>query len=84
MKHPAVKAYEKVWQRIVDNKDDAGLMPQGTGDVVGRARHEAEMKRMGIEFPDNFITQFEWLEEVGVLAAAKRLTRKYNRMKANE
>lgn len=77
MKHPAIVAYEDLYERILnEGKTDAGWMPMGSGDPVGRARLEAEWTRRGIEYPENIVEMFHWWEKIGGLVVAKRITRK--------
>lgn len=78
-KHPAIEVYEQVAQSILDNKDDASLMPMGTGDIVGRARLESALRRQGIEMPENIIEFFKWWEEIGGPKVAKKWRLKLNR-----
>jgi hypothetical protein len=80
-KHPALQAYEDLWNQIAASVNDASLMPQGSGDIVGRARFEAECKRRGIAIPSNIVDEFKWWEEIGGLRLAKRLTKKYDKLR---
>jgi hypothetical protein len=71
--HPALQAY----QDLFDARDYDQLASSG-GDV-GRVVLETELKRRGIEFPTDIAKWYDWWTQIGGLALAKRLQKKWKK-----
>lgn len=66
--HPAVALFAELFEKWAtpDNPD----LPEY---IVSRCPFRMELRRRGIEHPENFILFCQWEEEIGLRKAAKRI-----------
>lgn len=73
-KHPALALFQELFEKWAtpDNPD----LPEY---IVSRCPFRMELRRRGIEHPDNFIKFCEWEEAIGLHRFAKRIIKAHRR-----
>lgn len=73
-KHPALTLFEKLFTEAA--KDPGPYMPSY---FVPRSAFIAELKKAGIEAPNNFIRYMEWEKQIGLRTLARKVIAKYHK-----